>query len=100
MSLFDSIGGQRQMPNWKQVPGNPRQFQNPQQMDPRFAAQQQAMQQDVAQIKAGPVAFLKQRGYNVPDGMTDAKEITQYLLQSGQVGQSRLQQVVGMLGRR
>jgi hypothetical protein len=31
--------------------------------------------------------------------MTDPKQITQYLLQSGQVGGGRLQQVMRMLGR-
>lgn len=79
MGLFDQLGRQPQ-----------------QQMDPR--QMQQQMQQEVGQIKAHPGAYLKQHGFNIPDGMTDAKQITQYLLQTGQIGTPRLQQVVSMLG--
>ena len=67
-----------------------------QQMDPR--QMQQQMQQEVGQIKAHPGDYLKAKGYNIPDGMTDAKQITQYLLQTGQIGTPRLQQVMSMLG--
>ena len=49
-------------------------------------------------IKADPVSFLGQRGYKVPDGMTDPRQITQHLLQSGQIGGGRLQQVMRMIG--
>lgn len=80
MGLFDQLGQQRQ------------------QMDPR--QMQQQMQQEVGQIKAHPCTYLKNKGYNIPDGMTDAKQITQYLLQTGQIGTPRLQQVMSMLGRR
>ena len=64
-------------------------------------AQQQApdMRQEIGNIKANPGSYLSQRGYNIPDGMTDAKEITQYLLRTGQVGGGKLQQVMRMLGR-
>lgn len=75
MGLFDQLGQQKQM-------------------DPR------QMQQEVGQIKAHPGTYLKGKGYNIPDGMTDAKQITQYLLQTGQIGTQRLQQVMSMLGRR
>lgn len=85
MGLFDQLGMQPQ---------------KSQQMDPR--QMQQQMQQEVGQIKAHPGAYLKQHGFNIPDGMTDAKQITQYLLQTGQIGTPRLQQVMSMLsgGRR
>ena len=79
MGLFDQLGQQKQM--------DPRQMQ-------------QQMQQEVGQIKAHPGTYLKNKGYNIPDGMTDAKQITQYLLQTGQIGTPRLQQVMSMLGRR
>lgn len=67
----------------------------------RQTAQQmpEDMQRDLGGIKANPVSFLHSRGYNVPDGMTDPKQITQHLLQTGQVGSGRLQQVMRMLGR-
>jgi len=81
MGLFDQLGMQPQQG---------------QQMDPR--QMQQQMQQEVGQIKAHPGSYLKGKGYNIPDGMTDAKQITQYLLQTGQIGTLRLQQIVSMLG--
>ena len=82
MGLFDVFGGQQP----KQAP----------QMDPR--QMQQRMREDVGAISSHPGAYLKERGYEIPDGMTDAKQITQYLLQTGQIGTPRLQQVVSMFG--
>ena len=81
MGLFDQLGGQQN---------------SPQQMDPR--QMQQQMQRDVDQIKANPGPFLKERGFNIPEGMTDAQQITRYLLQTGQIGNSRLQSVMKMFG--
>ena len=81
MGLFDIFGGQPQ-----QAP------QQRPQMDPR------QMQQEVGQIKADPVSYLKARGYNIPDGMTDAKQITQYLLQTKQVGIPMLQKTASLFG--
>lgn len=72
MSFFDSLGKQQQAPD---------------------------MRQEIGNIKANPGSYLKGKGFNIPSGMTDPKQITQYLLQSGQVGSSRLQQVMRMLGR-
>lgn len=80
MGLFESYKSQQQS-------------MNPQQM-------QQRMRQDINAISAHPGAYLKERGFNIPDGMTDAKQITQYLLQTRQIGTPRLQQVVSMFGRR
>jgi hypothetical protein len=57
------------------------------------------MRAEMGRIQANPAAYLQQRGFNIPQGMTDPKQITQYLLQSGQVGGGRLQQVMRMLGR-
>lgn len=79
MGLYDQLGASRQ--------NDPRQMQ-------------QEMQQELGQIKANPCSYLKGKGYNIPDGMTDAKQITQYLLQTQQIGTPRLQQVMSMLGRR
>ena len=63
-------------------------------------AQQQApdMRKEIGNIKANPGSYLKGKGFNIPAGMSDPKQITQYLLQSGQVGGGRLQQVMRMLG--
>lgn len=87
MGIFDSLG--------KKAPSRAPHGQ-PQQMDPR--QMQQQMQQELGQIKAHPGDYLKKAGYTIPDGMTDAGQITQYLLQSGQIGGGRYQQVMRMLG--
>ena len=77
MGLFDRLGGQQ--------------------------GQQQItldmMRQEIGSIKANPGNYLSQHGFNIPDGMTDPKQITQHLLQTGQIGGGRLQQVMRMLGR-
>ena len=65
--------------------------QNPMQM-------QQAMRQEIGRISSHPGDYLKAKGFSIPDGMTDARQITQYLLQSGQIGGGRYQQVMRMLG--
>lgn len=57
------------------------------------------MRQEIGNIKANPGQYLSGRGFNIPDGMTDPKQITQHLLQTGQIGGGRLQQVMRMLGR-
>lgn len=73
MSMFENLGRQNQ----------------PTQAD---------MQKEIGSIKSNPGSYLKGKGFNIPSGMTDPKQITQYLLQSGQVGSGRLQQVMRMLG--
>ena len=57
------------------------------------------MRTEIGRIQADPGAYLQQRGFTIPQGMTDPRQITQHLLQSGQIGQVRLQQVMRMLGR-
>ena len=71
MSFFDSLGKQQQAPD---------------------------MRQEIGNIKTNPGSYLKGKGFNIPSGMNDPKQITQYLLQSGQVGSGRLQQVMRMIG--
>lgn len=56
------------------------------------------MRQEIGSIKANPGAYLSRQGYNVPEGMTDPRQITQHLLRTGQVGGGRLQQVMRFLG--
>ena len=56
------------------------------------------MRQEIGSIKANPGQYLSGRGFNIPDGMTDPKQITQHLLQTGQIGGNRLQQVMRMIG--
>lgn len=68
------------------------------QQQPRQISQEE-MRTEIGRIQADPGAYLQQRGFTIPQGMTDPRQITQHLLQSGQVGQGRLQQVMRMLGR-
>lgn len=58
------------------------------------------MQQAVSDLKANPGSFLKSRGFNIPANMSNPEQITRYLVQSGQVGNGRLQMLMRMLGRR
>ena len=78
---------------FEQFQGRP---QKQQEMDPRRIQEQR--QRDIAEIKAHPKSYLREQGYDIPDGMTDAKQITQYLLRTGQIGTPRLQQVMSMFG--
>lgn len=80
MSLFDSLG---------------QPLQKPQQFDPR--QQQQAFQNDLAQLKADPIAYAKAHGKNLPSGMTDPTQMAQYLLQSTQVNNPRYQMAMRIL---
>ena len=59
----------------------------------------QEMRTEMGRIQQNPASYLKQRGFNIPAGMSDPKQITQHLLQTGQVGNQRLQMVMKMLGR-
>ena len=59
----------------------------------------QEMRTEMGRIQQNPASYLKQRGFSIPAGMSDPKQITQHLLQTGQVGNPRLQMVMRMLGR-
>lgn len=74
MSIFQQLGQQGQQPR----------------QDPRQA---------VNEIKADPSGFLSRAGFSVPAGMTDSGQIIQHLIQSGQVSNPRLRQVMGMVRR-
>lgn len=43
----------------------------------------------LTQIKQNPLAFLRQRGFNVPEKISGPQEIIQYLMNSGQVTQAQ-----------
>lgn len=49
------------------------------------------------QLKSNPIAFLNQRGINIPQNMsTDPNAIIEYLMQSGQVSQQAYDNAVKM----
>ena len=79
MSLFDSLGNNAPAAN-------------------RNAGQTPA--QILQELKANPVAMLRQRGITIPDGMNNPQQIIQHLIQSGQIPQSRFQQMAQMMMRR
>lgn len=76
MSLYESIGSQPKQPNFQQA---------------------------LSQLRGNPAETLKAAGLNIPDGMSDPQQIVNYLLQSGQVSNPRLQmarRMMGMFARR
>lgn len=48
-----------------------------------------------SQFKQNPMAMLSQR-YNIPQGMNNPNDIIQHLLNSGQVSQAQVNQVMQM----
>ena len=64
--------------------------QKPQQLNPM---------QMLQQLRSNPMGMLKQAGYSIPDGMSNPQQMVNYLIQSGQVPQSRYQQVMQALNR-
>ena len=56
----------------------------------------QNMIQLLQQLKENPVATLAQRKYNIPQGMTDPNDILQHLLNTNQVSQQQVNQIMGM----
>ena len=83
MGLFDRLGGQQ--------PAQPPQAQQRPMTDAE-------MHREVDAIKGNPVGYLRQRGYPIPDGMTDVRQITQYMFQNGMISVNRLQSVMQRIG--
>lgn len=48
------------------------------------------------ELKSDPVAFAAKNKYSIPQGMTDPNEITQYLLNTRQTSQDRVNQCMKM----
>ena len=87
MGLFDKLGEQIKHPATDEA------FQkNLPQITPDM------VRQEVGNIRQNPAAYLGRYGMKIPDGMNDPREITTYLLRSGQIGGGRVQQIFKMLG--
>ena len=56
------------------------------------------MRREIGTISTNPAAYLGQRGFQIPDGMTDPREITVHLLRTGQIGSGKLREVMRMIG--
>lgn len=51
-------------------------------------------------LKSDPSGMLQKAGLTIPAGMSDPRQIINHLLSSGQVPQSRITQLMQMMGRR
>jgi membrane protease subunit (stomatin/prohibitin family) len=62
--------------------------------------QQQTQQQALQEIKSNPAAYLKKMGYNLPSGIDtrNPQAIINGLVQTGQIGNGRVQQLLRMFG--
>lgn len=50
----------------------------------------------LTQLRQNPLGVLRQRGFNVPDNLTNPQAIIQHLMNSGQVSQQQLSQAQAM----
>lgn len=44
------------------------------------------------QLKANPLSFLRQKGFNVPDNLSNPNDIIQHLMNTGQINQAQYNQ--------
>ena len=51
----------------------------------------------VQELESNPIQILRNAGYNIPNGMTDPKTLSRYMIQTGQVRNGRLQTVQKVL---
>lgn len=54
----------------------------------------QNLQQMLTELKANPLAFAAKNRYSIPEGMNDPSQITQYLVNTGQISQDRINKVM------
>ena len=52
--------------------------------------------QFMSQFMQNPLGALRSAGYNVPDGMNDPRQIVNHLINNGQLGGARLNQLRGL----
>lgn len=50
--------------------------------------------QAIRQMQSDPAGMMQRAGYSIPQGMTDARQIVNHLLQTGQVGNGKLNQLM------
>lgn len=59
--------------------------------------------QFMSQFMQNPIGALRQAGFNVPNGMNDPRQIVNHLINNGQLGGQKLNQLRGlaqMIGRK
>lgn len=81
-NLFNSLGNKNQQINSQQVNTNPNQM--------------------LQELKNDPTNFLKNRGFNIPNGVNinNPQSIINGLMQTGQIGNGRFQQIMQLFNRR
>lgn len=60
---------------------------------------QEKAKQAMSQLQADPSGVLGQLGLNVPPEMNNPQQIVQHLMQTGQLPQSRFNQIIQMMGQ-
>ena len=88
MGLLDRIG--------KNQNGPRNQWQQGRQAQPQQGNPMQMLQM----LKKDPAGSLRRAGYSIPNGVNDPQKLTMHLINSGQVGNDRIQMVRQMLGGR
>ena len=57
-------------------------------------------QMNLQQIQNDPIGMARQAGYNIPDNLAgNPQAMVQHLLQTGQIGGQKLQQIMPMMQR-
>lgn len=46
----------------------------------------------LSQLKSNPLGFLRQKGFNIPDNISDPNAIIQHLMNTGQINQQTYNQ--------
>lgn len=82
MGIFDSLVGSEKRPrrSSQNVPRNPMQM--------------------LGMLKNNPRSILQQAGYTIPNGMTDPRQMVQYLLDSSQIDSEQLQTIKNAVSQR
>ena len=72
-------------------------------MNPLYSQQQMPANNPFAmldQLKQNPYQLLAQRGFNIPQNLCNPNDILQYLINTNQVTQQQVNNVMTMLQRR
>lgn len=80
---------------FKQLGGKPQQMRQSPQMNMQPQNMNQFMQM-FQEFQQNPAKFLKQAGFNIPQGMQDVNEMKQYIMNSGRLSSEQSNQAQQM----
>ena len=69
-------------------------------MNPLYSQPQNGPFAMLDQLKQNPYQMLAQRGFNIPQNLNNPNDILQYLLNTNQITQQQVNNVMTMLQRR